>query len=608
MSDDVTTEGAEAEVELTDETEVEAPDLAALGYDELIDLETSLLGQFSELTAKTEFSADDADLVQELVAGIALVREELDARDSREAARQAAFAAVEAGTKVRQRPMAVEPVVAAASTEEATDEVTEPEAEVASAETEVEIEASAEVEAETDADDTATDTDANTVDTSFAIEGEPTVATFNFSPAGLTTNIQETIVSNPNVPVMRASADVPGFNAGQELPSLAAAAQAFAARRKHITGTEKGNDGNRYLIASIEYGDPGDAFRLDQRDSESNERKINASQEALVASGGYCAPAEVLYDLTVLGADACRPVQNSLPVFQAERGSVRFAQPPVFNAAAGAVRVNTNECDEAGYPNTPPCNGPKPCLRITCGAEIVCDTDAVSRCLTFGNFGSRTWPEQVEAWLKLSIAAQAQVVEQYFLDGIKAGSTPVSGLNFGYGATRSLLHTLGVAVVAWRSRYRYCGNVMLNALMPWWVKELLRIDLANDSYDGHVWDVSDAQLDAWFASRGVRVVYYQDTPTTGVSQVFSAQPAGPLNNFPTAVQIGLYPAGSWFALSGGSLDLGLVRDSTLNSTNDYQIWSEEWIGVCNRGHESMWLTMPLCPNGAGAASVAAYTC
>ena len=45
--------------------------------------------------------------------------------------------------------------------------------------------------------------------------------------------------------------------------------------------------------------------------------------------------------------------------------------------------------------------------------------------------------------------------------------------------------------------------------------------------------------------------------------------------------------GAVVKLDGGTLDLGLVRDSVLNGTNDLQIFMEEWLGLCNRGIE-LW--------------------
>jgi hypothetical protein len=48
-------------------------------------------------------------------------------------------------------------------------------------------------------------------------------------------------------------------------------------------------------------------------------------------------------------------------------------------------------------------------------------TTAVSRCLEFGNFGARAFPEQVEAWVDTAVAYHARRAETALLDGIAAG-------------------------------------------------------------------------------------------------------------------------------------------------------------------------------------------
>jgi hypothetical protein len=55
-----------------------------------------------------------------------------------------------------------------------------------------------------------------------------------------------------------------------------------------------------------------------------------------------------------------------------------------------------------------------------------------------------------------------------------------------------------------------------------------------------------------------------------------------------------------------TLDLGVIRDSTLNATNDYTAaWMEECYLVAKIGHESRVVTVDVCANGTtGAANMA----
>lgn len=399
-----------------------------------------------------------------------------------------------------------------------------------------------------------------------------------------------------------ASADIPGFKAGQELDGLKDIAKAFMAKRPAVRGTDPGADGTRFLVASInrEYDE---SRRLDN-DIDSTMAKIQAvtSPEALVASGGLCAPLTPLYDIVTYG-DAVRPVRDALPAFQATRGGIRFLPPPRLADLAGSTRRTTAAQDAAGYTNqTPPgSTPPKPCLHVTCEAEQTCIIEAVSQCLTFGNFGSRTYPEQVQAWLKLGMVEFARYAETELLNGIQAGSTLQTSGQI-YGATGSLLDTVSALVMSFRSRYRISTNFKLRALFPFWIREVFKVDIAAEAPgDGlERYNISDAQLDAWFASRGVNISWYQDNTTSEGAPWPEPIPGGGVRSWPNRVEWFLFPEGAWVYLDGGTLDLGIVRDSTLNSQNDYQVFYEEFFGVCNLGQESYRIISDICPNGTYA--------
>ena len=50
-------------------------------------------------------------------------------------------------------------------------------------------------------------------------------------------------------------------------------------------------------------------------------------------------------------------------------------------------------------------------------------------------------------------------------------------------------------------------------------------------------------------------------------------------SFPDNVQWALYPEGAFIGVDMGVLELGIVRDSTLNSTNDFQVFGERFRNV-----------------------------
>jgi hypothetical protein len=82
------------------------------------------------------------------------------------------------------------------------------------------------------------------------------------------------------------------------------------------------------------------------------------------------------------------------------------------------------------------------------------------------------------------------------------------------------------------------------------------------------------------------------------SQVYANAAAGAaVPGFPDAIDCLLFASGTKLFLDGGSLDLGLVRDSTLNARNRYRQFSETFEGVADRGIENLRLVMSVQPTG-----------
>lgn len=87
------------------------------------------------------------------------------------------------------------------------------------------------------------------------------------------------------------------------------------------------------------------------------------------------------------------------------------------------------------------------------------------------------------------------------------------------------------------------------------------------------------------------------------SQTYGDAPAGSvLPGFPDQIDALLFTTGSFLYLDGGSLDLGLVRDSTLNSRNRYRLFQEEFSGAAFRGIESLRLAMTVQPTGQASGT------
>jgi len=329
--------------------------------------------------------------------------------------------------------------------------------------------------------------------------------------------------------------------------------------------------------------------RLSPDDPVGNWNKIQAvvGEEALVASGGLCAPVTPYYDL-MMESEAGRPVRDALPRFNADRGGIRFMAPPSLAAVTTGVGRITAANDGIGGTSAT-----KSCQTVACPSQTEVDVAIIFHCLRFGNLGTRAWPEQVDQFTGLTMAAFARIAEIALLDGINAASTQVTATQVG-GAANTLLGQILTAAAGQRNRHRMDPNRVLRCLLPAWSLDLLLVDLLRQQFDR--FEATKDDLVAWLRARGIAATFYQDGQT-GASQIFGTQGASALLGFPTNVVWYLFPEGSFMYLDAGVLELGIVRDSTLNSTNDYQIFGEAFENVAFLGFESLKVTSPVCATG-----------
>jgi hypothetical protein len=334
--------------------------------------------------------------------------------------------------------------------------------------------------------------------------------------------------------------------------------------------------------------------------------------EALVASGANCALLTPNYDIPTW-AQAMSPVEDALPSVGAPRGGIRYVTPPTWSQAYTGVRVTTGAQDAAGYTTQTPSGptAPKPCVRLSCPPPLECTVDAVSACVELGNLQSMTFPELITVFTDHLAVAQAQVKEIYYLDGIDAGSTEVNFTGT-YGATRSLVHSFALAAHAMRKRLHMPLDAPIDVLVADSLVPLIRVDMVNDLNLGLNFLNEDPETvaRALFSALRLNVTWYYDYSADvgahGAMQ--NTQTAGTLNNFPATFRSWMYPPGTWVRLDGGTLDVGMIRDSSLVETNDYRIFAEEWVQVCKRGNESIALDVTVCPNGVAPTPVSAFTC
>lgn len=377
-------------------------------------------------------------------------------------------------------------------------------------------------------------------------------------------------------PVVGSDINIKGLVAGADFRDMDELNDAFVRKIEQVR-TGSGGDGEKRsvvtLLASI-----GDDRQLSLSDSTGNQAKIDAvtQPQALVASGGYCAPLPVNYDIFGVGS-AARPVRDALPTFGATRGGIRYIAPPVLGAYNGAISLWTAAND--ANPTDP---AVKPTLKVSCASELTATADAVSLSLEFGNLMTRAFPELVQRHNQLALIQHARFAERTLLNKISAASTKVT-TSWGQGAARDLLRAITNASAAYRNRHRIPRPVQLRAIAPEWARDLIREDIASNLNIENL-AVTDAIIDSWFAARGLRFSWHMD-------DTFSSQSNNsPLNDLPSSIKFWLFAEGTFLFLDGGTLDLGVVRDSDLVGTNDYMTFVETFEGIAKVGIEALEVT------------------
>lgn len=407
--------------------------------------------------------------------------------------------------------------------------------------------------------------------------------------------------------VITAGADLKNIGLGAEIPNTLALAAAVVDRRNAM-GRTSGGDGEQALVASISVdGAYEDSRTLLNNDTEGNMEKIKAvvasakaGENTIIAAGGLMGPVDTTWDIPELGEQLGRPVKDSLPSFKATRGGLRFIAPPVLEDLNGAVSVWTLQDDiDAADPDS---DKVKPCIRVAAGEEVTVYLEAMPLCLTFGNIGARAYPELVERHIALAMVWQARYAETRLLTRIGELSTQVTAAAE-LGAARDILVQIDQAASGLRNRHRLDQNAPLRAIFPEWFRKALRSDLVKQlPGDGQdvAFGLQDSTVDRWFSDRNVSVTW---TPDGEAGQIMGAQADGALNSFPSDVIWYLFPEGTFLFLEDATLDLGLVRDSTLNATNDYKMFLETFENVAKVGVESLRITSAVKIAGASAGTV-----
>lgn len=235
--------------------------------------------------------------------------------------------------------------------------------------------------------------------------------------------------------------------------------------------------------------------------------------------------------------------------------------------------------------------GQKACFRIPCPTWTDFRLGALGWCFEHGNMTDRSFPELGRRYLELVVNAHLHAMSAAQVATIIAShSAPLvtipAGDSDAYG---DLMAALELQILDYRSEHGIADTVVLEVLMPVWTLGALRSSLAKRQ-GVDLLSVTDQQLAAHFAVRSVRPQFLED-----YQPMYDGAPA---TAWPADVDFIMYPAGSAFIGDGGKIELGAMRDSTLNATNDFTLaWTEQFWLLGWRGPLARRVRVPLDVSG-----------
>jgi hypothetical protein len=358
-------------------------------------------------------------------------------------------------------------------------------------------------------------------------------------------------------------------------------------------------------VFSDKTGQDAIAAYINKIQRASNPREM----ESLVAAGGWCAPSQIRYDFFNIAAQSG---MIDLPTFGVERGGIQYPISPsladTFSPALPWYTAFSNatmpwlwtEGDDILAATGSPT---KPCTRVPCSTMDNKRLECYGICVTAGNLADNAWPESTANFLRLVMAAHYHAANARYISAISALATPITGCTAaGSGLTAPVLSTAELSAIDYRSKFGMARTDVMEAVYPEWILGGIRADLAKRTgvEPNLAFNITDADIARWFDVRGIRAQFVQDYQVRAAGQPGASTA---ITQYPSFTKFLTYAPGTVARGNGMTLDLGIVRDSTLNRTNDFTAaWMEECHLIAKFGHEVREYTVNICPDGTTGAA------
>lgn len=430
---------------------------------------------------------------------------------------------------------------------------------------------------------------------------------------------------------MTASVGLPGqFDTGSKITDIDALGKLFERQAKNMA-----DQGGRYRarragdpyggiqVASVTndfgkdvFGDKSSQAAIDEYRERISGMASASKMETLVAAGGWCAPSQIRYDFFNIAAE-CGMID--LPTFGVERGGIQFPVSPsladTFSPALPWYTAFSNatvpwlwtEGDDilavTGSPT-------KPCIRVPCSTMSNSRLECYGICLTAGNLADNAWPESTRNFLRLLMAAHYHASNARYISTIANLATSVaacSATGTSSGVVSPILDVAELGAWDYREKFGMCDTDVIEWVYPMWLQGAARADLGKRmGIDLDAFAVTNAMLGQWFDVRGIRAQFVNDYQVRAAGQPGAATA---ITAYPSSVRGLMYAPGTVARGNGMTLDLGVVRDSTLNARNDFTAaWMEECHLIARFGHEVREYTMNICPSGMTGANTLTSCC
>lgn len=396
--------------------------------------------------------------------------------------------------------------------------------------------------------------------------------------------------------VITAAVDVPGFRPGQEF-SVEDITEGVM-RRATSLKTAGGGTG---MVASYQLPFSKELSVNDSSSATEGYKALDAAVNQknlpggnLVASGGWCAVSETVYDIADI---ACPDMLWDLPEIQLNRGGLRFYRTPALDVNA-LTWVHTEADDIAG--------NPKPCFVIPCATPVEARAEAQGVCLQAGILTSRFFPEMIDWYVRNSMIAHEIRLKTraYELARTSPGTTAVT-IPVSFAAFSAVYAAISLQAADMIERFNLCDSIALEVTLPWWSRAMFMSDIARQQ------GVKPSDLDPniiqqAFTQIGVRIQWARGLTPDVPTNIGGAVPA---TGWPADLEFLIYPAGNFVLGRGPEVNLGVVIDSVLMAQNNEKIFSEEAVVLIDKMAMARRVTVTVCPNGSvGAVPTTAAAC